>query len=302
MNISLLLEAGYIILKEFISLTLRVFPYFILGTTFGALLKTYLKPDFAFRYLNRGTSSVINASVLGAVLPGCSCATIPMAEGLKEKGARLGTITAFIMVSPLLSPQTVVLTFAMLGWRFTIARVIFSLTGAVILGIMFNYFKKLKLKGFVTFSKSLDTEGKTSPPICEVEKTGFWRSLIDIIKNLGRYFILGMFIASLLTVLVPEEAIPRYIGSSGVFAYLVAVLVGIPIYICEGEEIPITLALLKLGLGKGPAFSFLLGSVGTCIPTMLMAQKVIGKRQVLIYVIYWFIFAVASGLIFSLFF
>lgn len=298
----LLLEIGQRILKEFISLTITVIPYFILGAAFGAILKVYLKPDFAFKYLNRGTTSIINASILGAVLPGCACATMPMAEGLKEKGARLGTIAAFIMVSPLLSPQIVVLTFAMLGWKFTLARVIFSLTGAIILGIMFNYFEKLKVKGFISFVKSSDSECEPCPSDCEVERMGFWRSFLDIVKDLGKYFLLGMFIASLLTVLIPEEAIPKYIGSSGVFAYLVAVLVGIPIYICEGEEIPITLALLKLGLGGGPAFSFLLGSVGTCIPTMLMAQKIIGKKPVLIYIVYWFIFAVVSGLIFSLFF
>lgn len=294
-----LIEIGYRILKEFFSLTLTVIPYFILGTAFGALLKAYIKPDFAFKYLNRGTTSIINASILGAVLPGCACATMPMAEGLKEKGARIGTIAAFIMVSPLLSPQTAILTYAMLGWKFTLARIIFSLTGAIILGIMFNYFEKLKVKGFIS---SADTKCESCSPTCEIERIGFWKSFIDIIKDLGKYFLFGMFIASLLTVLVPEEAIPKYIGSSGVFAYLVAVLVGIPVYICEGEEIPLTFALLKLGLGAGPAFSFLLGSVGTCIPTMLMAQKIIGKKPVLIYIIYWFIFAVGSGLIFSLFF
>jgi len=296
-----LLEIGYRILNEFISLTLKVTPYFILGSVFGAILKVYLKPDFAFKYLNRGTSSVIHASILGAVLPGCACATIPMAEGLKEKGARRGTIAAFIMVSPLLSPQTVVLTFAMLGWKFTFARIIFSLTGAIILGIMINYFEKLKIKYLISSTKSVDTKCESCPPACEVERIGFWRCFLDIVKDLGKYFLLGIFIASLLTVLIPEEVIPQYIGSSGVFAYLVAVLVGIPIYVCEGEEIPLTFALLNLGLGKGPAFSFLLGSVGTCIPTIIMAQKVIGKKPILIYIIYWFLFAIGSGLIFSRF-
>ncbi len=296
-----LLETSSKILKEFISLIILVAPYFILGSVFGALLKTYLKPGFAFKYFNRGTSAVINASILGAVLPGCACATMPMAEGLKEKGSKLGVIASFIMVSPLLSPQTVVLTYAMLGWKFTLARVVFSLAGAIILGIVFNYFEKLKVKGFVSQQKTVDTGCGYCPPGCEAEKTDFWKNFFSIIKDLGKYFILGMFIASLLTVLIPEEAIPKYIGSSGPFAYLVAVLVGIPVYICEGEEIPITLALLKLGLGKGPAFSFLLGSVGTCIPTMIMAQKIIGKKPVLIYIIYWFIFAVGSGLLFSLF-
>jgi uncharacterized membrane protein YraQ (UPF0718 family) len=224
-----------------------------------------------------------------------------MAEGLKEKGARIGTVAAFIMVSPLLSPQTVILTYALLGWKFSLARVVFSLAGAIILGIAFNYFEKNKIKGFVSPDKFSYAECKSCPPAYEVGKIGFWKSFLAIVKELGKYFLLGMFIASLLTVIIPEETIPKYIGSSGWFAYFVAVLLGIPIYICEGEEIPITLALLKLGLGSGPAFSFLLGSVGTCIPTMIMAQKVIGRKPVLFYIVYWFLFAVGAGLIFSLF-
>jgi uncharacterized membrane protein YraQ (UPF0718 family) len=297
-----LLEVGYKVLKEFISLTLTVIPFFILGSVFGAFLKVHLKPNFAFKYLNRGTSSVINASILGAILPGCACATMPMAEGLKEKGAKLGTTTAFIMVSPLLSPQTVILTYALLGLKFTIARIVFSFAGAIILGIAFNYFEGRKLRGFHMPSESLNSKCGCCPPEFEDKKAGFLKSFIEIAKNLGKYFVLGMFIASVFTVLIPQGAIPKYIGSSGAFAYLVAVLVGIPVYICEGEEIPLTLTLLKLGLGGGPAFSFLLGSVGTCIPTMIMAQKIIGRRPVIFYIIYWFIFAVASGLIFSRFF
>lgn len=291
------------ILKEFISLTTQVLPYFIIGVILGALLEVYLKPSFTYRYLNHGARSVINASILGAVLPGCACATVPMAEGLKEKGASLGTVASFIMASPLLSPQTVFLTYAMLGIKFTIARILFSLSGAIILGLLFNYFEKKKIKGFVSPVKSKSKNTCSScPPGCEeTEKLTFSRSFFRITKDLGKYFILGMFIASLLMVLIPEEAIPKYIGSSGVFAYLAAVLVGIPVYICEGEEIPLARALLRLGLGQGPSFSFLLGSVGTCIPTMLMAQKIIGKRAIVFYIIYWFIFAIAAGILFNLF-
>lgn len=296
-----LAETGSRILKEFLSLIITVFPYFILGTAFGALLKTYLKPNLTLKFFNRGTSSVISASILGALLPGCACATIPMAEGLKEKGARLGAVGSFIMVSPLLSPQTAVLTWALLGWRFTLARIVFSLTGAIILGIIFNYLEKIKIKGFILQNSLLNDAPSLCSDGCAPEKKNFFKNFLSIIKDLGKYFLLGMFIASLLTVFIPEEAIPKYIGASGAFAYLAAVLVGIPLYVCEGEEIPITLALLKLGLGPGPAFSFLLGSVGTCIPTMIMAQKVIGRKPALFYICYWVVFAIASGLLFSLF-
>ncbi|MEK6563676.1 MAG: permease [Candidatus Omnitrophota bacterium] len=296
-----LAEAGYRILKEFLSLTITVFPYFILGTAFGAFLEVYLKPKFALKFFHRGTSSVINASILGALLPGCSCATIPMAQGLREKGARLGAVGSFIMVSPLLSPHTAVLTCALLGWRFTLARIIFSLTGAIILGVILNHLEKRRVKGFILQGSLLNDAPGLCSDGCKPRKKSFLKSFLSIIKDLSKYFLLGVFIASLLTVFIPEEAIPKYIGSSGAFAYLAAVLVGIPLYVCEGEEIPITLALLKLGLGTGPAFSFLLGSVGTCIPTMIMAQKVIGRKPTLFYIFYWVVFAIGSGLLFSLF-
>ena len=126
-------------------------------------------------------------------------------------------------------------------------------------------------------------------------------SFISISKDLGKYFLLGMIIASLLTTIVPEDAVGKYIGSSGLLAYLSAALIGIPLYVCEGEEIPITLALLNIGLGQGPALTFLLGSVGTCIPTILMAQKVIGRRPTFVYVAGWFVFVIVSGLMFSTF-
>jgi uncharacterized membrane protein YraQ (UPF0718 family) len=105
-----------------------------------------------------------------------------------------------------------------------------------------------------------------------------------------------MSIAAILTTIIPEDAIPGFIGH-GVLGYLSAALVGIPLYVCEGEEVPITFALLKLGLGIGPAFTFLLGSVGTCIPTFVMAQKTIGRRTTFFFIGMWFVFAVGSGLI-----
>ena len=187
------------------------------------------------------------------------------------------------MVSPLFEPQTVILTYALLGWKFSLARVVFSLAGAIILGIAFNYFEKNKIKGFVSPDKFSYAECKSCPPAYEVGKIGFWKSFLAIVKELGKYFLLGMFIASLLTVIIPEETIPKYIGSSGWFAYFVAVLLGIPIYICEGEEIPITLALLKLGLGSGPAFSFLFRFGGNMHSYHDHGAKVIGRKPVLLH-------------------
>jgi uncharacterized protein len=287
----------YRIIEEFFRLTITVLPFFFFGAAFSAALETWLKPAFAEKYLKSGFKGVLNAGLLGAILPGCACATMPMAEGIKRKGASLGVVSAFIMVSPLLSPQTVILTYALLGLRFTLARVVFSLVGALVIGLVYETLQKHRVKGFV-FSdvKPATVCCKSCSETSEIAaKKSFFKNFVSVTKELAKYFLIGMFIASLMIVLVPEDAIPRYIGSSGPFAYIAAVLVGIPVYMCEGEEIPITRSLLELGLGAGPAFAFMLGSIGTCIPTMIMAQKIIGKVPTIAYILFWFVFAAASG-------
>ena len=290
--------------KEFLSLTWLVLPYFLGGAAFGAALDVFLKPEFALKHLRGGWLSMAKAAVLGMVMPGCSCATMPMAEGLRRKGADLGTVTSFLLASPLVSPQTLILTFAVLGWKFTLARALAALLGAIGVGALFL---KLERAGALPGIPAA-AAGKKCCSGCgcgggadEDEAKKFWPVFVDILKELGKYFLLGMAIASLLTVLLPPGFIMKHIGSSGPLAYLAGALLGVPLYVCEGEEIPLTLSLMKLGLGPGPAFTFLLGSVGTCIPTMIMSQKLIGRRGLVFYAAYWLVFALAAGLLFSLF-
>ncbi len=295
----------YAFAKEFLTLTWLVLPYFLAGAAFGAALDVFVKPEFALKHLGGGWLSMAKASILGMVMPGCSCATMPMAEGLRRKGADLGTITSFLLASPLVSPQTLVLTWALLGWKFTVARVLAAFCGAMMIGAIFLWLERNK-PGFLDIPAPVP-EKKCGSGCCgsageeDGEPKKFWPVFIDILKDLGKYFVIGMVIASLLTVLIPPDAIPRYIGSSGPLAYLTAVLLGVPLYVCEGEEIPLTLSLLKLGLGPGPAFAFLLGSVGTCLPTMIMSQKLIGRRGLMVYAAWWLLFALGAGLLFSLF-
>ena len=283
------------ILKTFLNLSLMVFPFFIIGVCFAATLELFVVFDKIAKYFEKGIKGVMFATILGAVLPGCSCASIPMAEGLKRKGAGLGVLGAFIMVSPVLGPHTVVLTAGLLGSQFAIARVVIGLSGAFILGLLFLVIERYQLLSFKNGNSVLSIPIK---PCCNsISKPTFLISLVSVTKKLGLYFFISMAIASTLMTLVPPHTIPSIIGSSGPLAYTVALFAGIPMYVCEAEEIPLTKMFLELGLGKGPSFTFMLASVGTCIPTILMAQKVIGKRATLLYVVYWFLIALISGLL-----
>jgi uncharacterized protein len=315
-------EAG----SEFVTLTLEVLPFFVIGAVTGAALQAFVPTRWVERVFGgRGQRSLYAAGAAGAVLPGCACATMPMAAGLKSgSSARLGTVAAFIFVSPLLSPVTVALTWGMLGWRMTAARVAASLLGSVLLGLAVNRFEPWFRAGLGDRSPAAPPVGAASccgpaagcapsnaapchsdalvgdPRTAPGERSRFWSALRGILRSVTPYFLLGMLIAAGLSALLPEAAIPRFLGgSSGVWAYLLAAVVGVPLYVCEGEEVPITYALLAGGLGAGPALTFLLGSVGTCVPTILMSRSVIGRRATTFYTAFWLVFVVAAGLAFQ---
>jgi len=293
---------------QFLGLTARVLPYLLLGAVTAAALQKYISPRWAARAVGRGTRSVWIASLVAAVLPGCACATGPMAEALRRQGGRLGTVTAFLMMSPLLAPHTLVLTWGVLGWPFAIARVVVPFLFIPSLGVLLN-----ALEGRPGWAPpalapiaggAVDGACACGDAACAANETaatpGFLILVLDVLRTLWKPFLIGLALAAALTAVLPEDAITKTVGASGPLAFLVAALLGIPFYVCEGEEVPLTYAALSLGLAPGPAFTFMLGSVGTCIPTMLMAQRILGRRATLVYIGAWFVFAIGAGLLFGM--
>jgi len=289
-------------------LTLQVLPWFAVGTLTAAIAQALVPPRWAAAALSgrRGLPVAITA---GAVLPGCSCTTMPLAAGIRGMaGPQIGTLTAFIFVSPLLSPITIALTWSLLGWEMSVARVIAALGGSAALGLAINRFK-------ARFLAPLPPMAGADPSFdacCEddscaeqaAENRSAWErllsSLASIVRSVVPYFLLGMTVAAVLSTAVPEDAIPEVLGgSSGLAAFALAAVVGIPLYVCEGEEVPLTYGLMTAGLGAGPAFTFLLGSVGTCIPTLLMSRGIVGPRATRAYLGFWIAFAVLAGLVFG---
>jgi uncharacterized protein len=299
--------------SSFAHLTLLVLPWFAVGTLTAALMQAFVPSRWAAGALSgrRGLPVAIGA---GAVLPGCSCTTMPLAIGLRGMiGPRLGTLTAFIFVSPLLSPITVALTWSLLGWQMTVARVIAALAGSAIVGLVINraqqWFEVGTLAPMAGGDPALDGCGEAEAGCCEsgLEETSprsparrVGGAITSIVREVAPYFLLGMVVAAVLTTAIPEDALPAVLGgSSGIAAFALAAVVGIPLYVCEGEEVPLTYGLMGTGLGAGPAFTFLMGSVGTCVPTILMSRGIIGRRATYFYLGFWILFAIAAGLIFS---
>lgn len=291
-----------IVLDRFLQLVLEAVPLFLLGAVLGAALEAWLKPGWIEGWIGSGHRSVMAAALAGAVLPGCAMSTMPLAQSLRRRGAALGTLTAFIMIAPILSPHTIFLTATLVSVPMAIGRVVLSLAVTLVLGTVLN---------------AMEKRGRLAPPAasstakdgqcCSIESAighaspwkRFLTELLANLRSLTPYLLGGLFVAALISATVPVDTIHKYLRG-GWTAYLFAALIAFPIYVCDGGEIPLTRALLAMGVGPGPAFCFMLASVGTCVPTMAMAMRIIGWRATVIYLVAWLVLAVGGGVLMGL--
>jgi uncharacterized membrane protein YraQ (UPF0718 family) len=277
------------------------------GAVVGTAVERWLPTAWAERWLTRGSAPVFTAAAAGALLPGCALTTVPVAAAFRDKGASVGALAAFLMIAPILSPHTLVLNLALLGWPMTAGRIVLPLAVCIALGLLLNMLR------FSTPSTPLP-EGKSSccsqekpepKSCCAAQKStssqaasrgSFFSSLAKSLRELGPYFLLGLLAVAVVETLVPHETLVRRL-SGGWGAHLAAAVAGIPVYVCEGAEIPLTAALVKMGVGPGPAFTFLLASVGTCIPTIAMAPRIIGWTPTVLYVAAMLVASIGGGMV-----
>jgi uncharacterized membrane protein YraQ (UPF0718 family) len=210
--------------SHFGSLALSVFPLLAVGVLAAAAIQTFVPERWMARLL-AGRRGLPVAIATGALMPGCSRTTMPLAIGLRGMaGQRLGNLTALIFVAPLLSPITITLTWSVLGWRMTVARVIASLAGATLLGAIINRYERwfephprpLPIMGGAVddcatsgCSGSHDTDLVKSPLRRLTDNT------LRITRRVLPYFIGGIALAALLSTVIPADAIPRLVGGSG---------------------------------------------------------------------------------------
>lgn len=117
----------------------KVFPYVLAGVAIGAAIHNWIPERFIVNLLGSGNPlGVVIATVAGVPMYADIFGTIPIAEALLAKGARLGVVLSFMMaVTTLSAPSMVMLGKAikpkLLGLFAAICTV-----GIVIVGYLFN--------------------------------------------------------------------------------------------------------------------------------------------------------------------
>jgi len=270
--------------------------YMLFGFLMAGILYVFIKPETIGRYLGKGrVRPVLLAALAGIPIPLCSCGVLPAAVGLKRQGANNGATMSFLISTPESGVDSIPLTFVLMDPIIAVIRPVAALITAIVTGLSENAFSasdsssKEIPQAFCSSSDGcgckttqgtqLDTEVK---PFKEKIISGLKYAFVDLLGDIGKWFLLGIALAGIITYLIPDTLFETYM-TNNFLAMLVMLVAGIPMYVCATASTPIAAALVLKGLNPGAALVFLLAGPATNIASISMISGLFGKKSLLIY-------------------
>lgn len=122
-----------------------------------------------------------------------------------------------------------------------------------------------------------------------------WSSLFEIFLDIGPYILLGLLIAGVLRILLPDRAVARLLGRDAWWESPVASLVGVPLPLCSCSVLPFAFGLRRQGAGKGAVTAFLTSTPQTGVDSILVAYSFFGLPFALFKVAVSFVMGTVSG-------
>jgi uncharacterized protein len=139
MDFSALLLAGLAAIYDYVlahTLFCLVPAFFIAGAMAALIPRDKILP-----YLGKDSPKHVAypiAVVAGLLLAVCSCTVLPLFAGIRKGGAGIGPAIAFLYTAPATNIMAILYTGSLIGWDFALARILFSIAFAVIIGYIIS--------------------------------------------------------------------------------------------------------------------------------------------------------------------
>ncbi len=246
----------------------------VLSILVSAALKLYIDQDAVARFLRRNNrNSVLMSMGLAVTTPLCSCGTTAIVLGMIASTVPWAPIVAFLVASPLTSPQELFYSAGLFGWPFAIsffaASILLGLAGGGIAsfsesrGWLVNQARMAPTPTAIPLT--MNVVQPVSPARPTVTFNMFAREVWDVSKRLLPLFAGFTFIGYMLNGLIPAEWIISLFGTGHAYGIPLAATLGLPFYINTEASLPLVRAMLDSGMSQGAALAFLITGAGTSL-------------------------------------
>ncbi len=270
--------------NAFVSMLNGMSPYLLLGFLIAGVLHAFVPSAIYSRYLaGTGLRSVVTAAAFGIPLPLCSCGVLPTAVALRRSGASRAASTSFLIATPQTGVDSIAATYSMMGLPFAILRPVAALVTSLIGGLAVGHWERKGTLG--------DVHSDANYEFSELPK-GFWNKVLetlkygffDMMQSIGRWLLIGLVVATLITVLLPDNFFSTY-ARWPLLNMFIIVLVAVPMYVCATGSIPIAAALMLKGMSPGCALVLLMAGPAANVASMFVVNNAFGRKATIVYLL-----------------
>lgn len=211
----------------FVAICVQALPFLVFGVALSAAITAFVPAAFWTRALpGHPAAAVPVAGMAGVVLPGCECASVPVASGLMARGVTPAAALAFLLASPAVNPVVLIATaVAFPGQPMMVAsRFGASLAVAVLAGWLWLRF------GRGEWLRIPDRPHGDGPRWAR-----FGEAMRHDLLHAGGFLILGGLAAATLNVMVPREWLTSVAGVPAA-AVLTMALLAVLLSVCSEAD------------------------------------------------------------------
>ncbi|WOX15738.1 permease [Streptomyces sp. N50] len=248
----------------FTAVAVQGVPFLLLGTVVSAAIGAFVPERVFTKLLPRNQALAVPiAGAAGAVLPGCECASVPVASSLMRRGVAPAAALAFLLSAPAINPVVLVATSIAFPNqpKMVLARLVASLATAVVMGWLWARFGR---EEWLRLPKRAQTAA--SSPTTGVK--AFVAGLQHDFLHAGGFLVLGAGAAATFNIAVPRSILDIFTGSSWLSLLLLALLA---VVLCVCSEADAFVAASLSGFSPAAKLAFMV--VGPMVDLKLIALQ-----------------------------
>lgn len=264
-------EVAMSVSHALLDLSLETAPALLLGLVLAAGVQSLgHRVPLAFLQAGGSLRQALRGALVGAPLPICACGVLPVAHALRSRGAGAAFVVAFLLATPELGVESLLLTGRFLGWEFALLR----LLGALLLAI-----SAALVVGRVLAGRDHALPAPTTDYALGADHSRWKRvvtQLDELFVHILPYTMVGLLAAAYVEVALDADTLSGL--THGSLDILVVTLVSVPVYVCAASATPLAAVLVAKGLSPGAALVGLLLGPATNLATLGFMRASFGMR------------------------
>jgi hypothetical protein len=247
----------------FVAIVVQALPFLALGVLVSGAITVLVSPVVLERVLPRSTLvAVPSAALAGTALPGCECASVPIAGRLCARGVQPAAAVTFMLAAPAVNPVVLVATAVAFPGQpqMVLARFLGSLLTSVVVGLVWS---RVGGQDWVERARgrlAADDHGPGWLAFTSAARHDLW--------DAGGWLVVGAAAAATLQVVVPRSLVAA-VADQPLLAVLALGGLAVVLAICSEADAFVAASLREFSLTARLVFLV----VGPAVDVKLIAMQ-----------------------------